>query len=326
MTTHYRISYVVTTYNKLPFFRHVLDRLVAARQDDEEIVVADGASTDGTPEYLRELYESGKIQQYVSERDKSQAHGINKCLLMARGDILKIINDDDAFYYPAIREAATYMQENPEIDVVMGYNAATQVEDLTFAKVKEDPAKDFRRWLDYKQPFWMIDLPLLIRRKSLPLTGLFFTGVAFLDTDFTFRITSLGVNIAWCTAVLSMHVSHPNGTFNRMSVKRRTEEFERIRDFYIKVPSRGVGAVIRDSIEAAKRPMRPAKRALFERFNLPQYQDPERFQTGYVPQIDEDILTATYRICDSFLASQNQNRPVEFISKLKGANSNPGVQ
>ena len=324
--TRYRISYVVTTYNKLPFFRHVLDRLVATRQEDEEIVVADGASTDGTPEYLRELYEGGKIQQYVSERDKSQAHGINKCLLMARGEILKIINDDDAFYYPAIRKAATYMQENPEIDVVMGYNAAIQVEDLTFARVKEDPAKDFRQWLDCQQPFWMIDLPLLIRRSSLPITGLFFTGVAFLDTEFTFRITSLGVNIAWCTAVLSMHVSHPGGTFNRMSVKRRTEEFTRIRNFYIKIPRRNVSEVIRDSIEAIKRPMRPVKRSLFARFNLPQYQDPERFQTGYVPQINEDILIATYRVCDSFLATQNQNRATEFIYKIQGAHNNPVIE
>ena len=40
----YRVSYLVTTYNKLPYLKQVMERLVAARQDGEEIVVADGAA------------------------------------------------------------------------------------------------------------------------------------------------------------------------------------------------------------------------------------------------------------------------------------------
>ena len=56
------ISYVVTTYNKLPYLQQVLGRLVAARRPDEEIVVADGGSSDGTPAYLQGLYETGQTQ------------------------------------------------------------------------------------------------------------------------------------------------------------------------------------------------------------------------------------------------------------------------
>jgi glycosyltransferase involved in cell wall biosynthesis len=60
--SNYRISYVVTTYNKLPYLKQVLERLIAARLSDEEIVVTDGGSKDGTPDYLRGLYEAGQIQ------------------------------------------------------------------------------------------------------------------------------------------------------------------------------------------------------------------------------------------------------------------------
>ncbi|WP_133273804.1 glycosyltransferase family 2 protein [Hymenobacter radiodurans] len=105
----YTLSYILTTYNKLPYLKQVLERLIAARQEDEEIVVADGGSKDGTAEYLQSLYAAGQIQQFISERDKGEAHGFNKCMLMAQGEIIKLITDDDAFYYPAIREAANFM-------------------------------------------------------------------------------------------------------------------------------------------------------------------------------------------------------------------------
>ena len=314
----YRISYVMTTYNKLPYLRHVLERLVAERREDEEIIVADGGSKDGTGAWLKELYEAGKIQQYVSEHDKGQSHGMNKCLFMARGEIIKLINDDDAFYYPAIRRAADYMVENPEVDVMMAHNAASFMEDLSYVMVKEDPAKDYQRWLKDHTPFQMIDLPLLIRRRSLPLTGLFYAGVVMVDLEWVFRATSLNVNIAWCTSVISMHVSNPDGNFNRMSEKKRQKEYDRVSTFYLpEPPSRSVTERISGLVEAAKRPLRPMKRALFERMNLPQYQNPERFETNFVPRPGEDKLDATYRMCDEMLAKLNENRPVHFTKPSK---------
>lgn len=310
----YRISYILTTYNKLPYLQHVLSRLVAARLPDEEIVVADGGSSDGTPEYLRDLYEAGKIQQFISEQDKGEAHGFNKCMLMARGELIKIITDDDAFYYPAIRQAASFMQENPEVDVVMGYNAALLSEDMTFARVKEDPARDFQRWLDHKEPFWMIALPLLLRRSVLPLTGMFYTGVVLVDLEFIYRITSLNINIAWCTAVLSMHISHPNGNYNRLSLEKRMAEYNRIQAFFSTKPAqRTISGTLHEAVEAIKRPIRPAKRALFDKMGWKQYQNPEHFSTGYTPSPGEDPIAAGFQVCDAFLASHNANRPINFI-------------
>ncbi|MEJ7663688.1 MAG: glycosyltransferase [Hymenobacter sp.] len=130
----YKLSYVLTTYNKLPYLRQVLGRLLAERQPDEEIVVCDGGSNDGTSAYLQELYEAGQIQQFVSERDKGEAHGFNKGFLRAKGEFVKIITDDDAYYYPVIRQAANYMLQHPTVDVMLGYNATTQLEDLALCR------------------------------------------------------------------------------------------------------------------------------------------------------------------------------------------------
>lgn len=313
----YRISYVVSTYNKLPYLRHIMARLVAARQPDEEIIVCDGGSQDGTPAYLQSLYEEGKIQNFVSERDKGQSHGLNKGFLMAKGEILKSISDDDAYWYPTIRLAADFMIAHPDVDVMLGYTAFGQLNDPTFARVGEQKVEEFKNWLANKEPFWMIDMPMLIRRKSLAITGLFHTGIVMVDAEFIFRITRLNINIAWCTGVLSMHLNNPQGNFNNMSQRSIDDEARRVQIFYDvrKSPFSLKGAITlsKEVVESLKRPLRPVKRRFFERAGLPQFQDPERYSTNYVPREGEDQLTAIYRVCDEFMAARNAEREITFI-------------
>src|SRR4051812_35110446 len=100
----YNLSYVLTNYNKILYLKEVMNKLLENRKEDEEIVIADGGSTDGCAEYLEELYRKGHIQQYVSERDYGESHGLNKAILMAKGKAIKIITSDDVFHYPAIEQ------------------------------------------------------------------------------------------------------------------------------------------------------------------------------------------------------------------------------
>ena len=83
-----KLSYVITTFNKLPYLKEVMRLLLQNVQPDEEIVIVDGASTDGTKEYLQNLYNEGLIQQLISEKDLGEAHGFNKALLLAKGDLV----------------------------------------------------------------------------------------------------------------------------------------------------------------------------------------------------------------------------------------------
>ncbi|RYZ99916.1 MAG: glycosyltransferase, partial [Sphingobacteriaceae bacterium] len=46
------LSYIICTYNRLPFLQLLLPRLIDALQDTEEIIVIDGDSTDGSKDYL----------------------------------------------------------------------------------------------------------------------------------------------------------------------------------------------------------------------------------------------------------------------------------
>lgn len=315
----YKISYVLTTYNKLPYLQQILERLVNARQEDEEIVICDGGSTDGTVAYLQALYDAGQVQQFISERDKGEAHGFNKGMLMAQGEIIKIITDDDAFYYPVIRKAADFMMQTPAVDVMIGYTAGTSIDNLQEAYILHGPRREFEQWLEDKTPFWMVGLTLMIRRRSLPLTGLFFTGMVLVDMEFMLRITSTKVNLAWCTGVMSMHVGNPNGNYNRMSPAAIKAEGIRAHNFYATphLAKRTSKAILRDSLEAIKRPVRPLKRAIFDKLGLKQLVHHQALSTAYTPVSDENPLVAVYRMCDEFLLAKNADTKIEFLYRAE---------
>ncbi len=232
----YTLTYVLTTRNKLVYLKEVMKRLIKNVQYDEEIVVIDGASTDGSVEYLRNLFKKGLIHQLVSEPDLCQAHGTNKGLLMARGQIIKILTDDDAFYYPGIRKCKEFLLSNPEIDVLNGNTVDFYMNNSKIFFVRDFLQKHYIEWRRNERPaFWFGDQSLFIRRDKLPLIGLFHTGVACIDVEQTVRITSLRqVKIAWYTGILACAIYNPNSlSFSEGHVEKNTSDVERIFRFYV---------------------------------------------------------------------------------------------
>ena len=311
---NYRISYIVTTYNKLPYLQQVLGRLVAARQPDEEIVVADGGSKDGTPEYLRGLFEAGQIQQFVSERDKGESHGFNKCMLMARGELLKFITDDDAFCYPAIRQAADFMIANPQVDVMSGETWMTDLDNLAYFAFYKWSLDHFELWRSTSKPGTMVGLPTIIRRSSLALTGLLNTNVAQPDGEFFLRITSLKANIAWMTNVLSVRIENPQSNARNMQSEVIESEVERMVFFHDKGVQHDLVYYLRAKsklVKILKKPLTPIKRFIQNKVAKPS--DDIRVPSNYVSLAGEDRLIAAFRICDEFMAAQNASKKAEFL-------------
>lgn len=192
------LTWLVTTRNKLPSLKCVMLRLLSVVEPDEEVVVVDGASSDGTVEYLRGLHNKGSVHQFVSEADVSQAHATNKGLLLARGDLIKLIMDDDAFYWPAIKRCKKFMIENPDVDW-LGTNGASQRVGVRFAPSLRSYTAEFERWRDDATPISLRDLGWMLRRRSLPLLGLFNTSLIRLDLEFSLRNTAGDANLAWFT-------------------------------------------------------------------------------------------------------------------------------
>lgn len=208
--SEYTLSYIVVTFNKLPYLKEMLANVISNRQPDEEIIVIDGGSSDGTPAYLEELKKRGDIQQYVSEKDRGQSHGINKGMLRARGTILKVLNDDDTYYFDAIRKCKEFMLEHPEVDA-MGSNG------ISHNGQDYHREEDFMLWKTTPyHPFMITEQGLLLRRDSISVFGLADTSVVFWEWEFTMRLTSGKAKLAWYTGKTFKHVFNEDS----ISVKR----------------------------------------------------------------------------------------------------------
>jgi len=205
------LSYILVTRNRLSFLKEALAKLVAHKQKDEEIIVIDGGSIDGTPEYLQELLERSDIDQFISGPDKSLGHAINKGLLMARGELIKTMSDDDVYYYDEMQKCKDFLLAHPEIDA-LGTNG-TAHDGSEYHR-----EEDFLLWKNTPyHPFMICEQGLWLRRSSIAIFGLADTSFTyFWDAEFTVRLTAGRARIAWYTGKTWKHVFNSDS----ISVKR----------------------------------------------------------------------------------------------------------
>lgn len=216
-----KLSFVLTTFNKLPFLKVAIDFLLKVVEPEEEIVVIDGASTDGTKEFLQDLFQRGRIHQFISEPDFGEAHGLNKGMLAAKGALIKVLTDDDTFCYSAIRRCREFMLAHKDVDVLAtegsGYDfSSAQIFDLTTYY------DNYRHWKADRTPFSFCGLGLMFRKSALSKVGLFRTGIVRVDHEYALRLTSGPANFAWYTGPGWVHIANPRS--NSVSQSKRVLE------------------------------------------------------------------------------------------------------
>lgn len=221
------LSYILTTYNKLPYLQTTLPLLIAARRPDEEIVVVDGGSSDGAKEYLEGLYQQKQIQQFISEKDTGEAHGTNKAILMAKGLLLKIITDDDVFDFDVIAHCKQHMLSHKTIDMcgTDGFGiSALQQNSLLITRYCEG----FLEWKKTGAPFLFCGLSYLIRKSSISKLGLLSTQFKMIDLEYSARVSAMQANIAFCNAYSFVNIvgadSNSSKFYSNIKVEKNTLE------------------------------------------------------------------------------------------------------
>jgi glycosyltransferase involved in cell wall biosynthesis len=225
-----QLTYFITTFNKLHYLQVTLPLLIAAKHKDEEIIVVDGGSTDGTPAYLKRLEKEGQIDVLLSEPDKGEAHGINKAMLLARGQIIKIITDDDVFDYHVIRHCRKFMLDHPAIDLIAydGYGCLLAKEPVY---TRTGYIEGFRKWKKDQTPFLFCGLSMMIRRASLSYIGLLSTQHRIVDMEYSLRVSSLQTKIAYYTGPGFINIVNPDSNSQKFYSAIRDEK-KRLQKIY----------------------------------------------------------------------------------------------
>lgn len=184
-----RISIVVPSFNQGKFIRETIDSILNQDYPNTEIIVMDGGSTDNTVEILKSY---GSRIEWVSQKDRGQAHALNMGLRKATGDIVAFLNSDDYYIQGAFGVVSDFFSRNPGRKWVTGdYYIIDEIGNRMFSFVVwyKKLWRAFPAFSTLSVTNFMIQPSTFWRRELLDDIGFFDEGLHYaMDYDYWLRI------------------------------------------------------------------------------------------------------------------------------------------
>jgi len=185
------LSVVMPTRNQAEFLRAAVDSVLIQAEGaaaDLELVVADGASTDGTQALLAELEarHPGRIR-WCSEPDAGPADAVNKAVSRARGSIIGWLNSDDLYVRGAAARALQAFAAQPELVMVYGEGDHVDLDGRNIGRYPtRGPETPLSAWVD---GCWICQPTAFFRRDAFEALGGLDRGLrAAFDYEFWLRL------------------------------------------------------------------------------------------------------------------------------------------
>lgn len=118
-----KVTLITVCRNVAPVIAETLDSVLAQTHPDIELIVIDGASTDGTLPILKEFASperSRRVAILVSEPDKGIYDAMNKGLRLATGDVIGFVNAGDLLMTPTVIADVVSAFQRAHVDAVYG--------------------------------------------------------------------------------------------------------------------------------------------------------------------------------------------------------------
>jgi glycosyltransferase involved in cell wall biosynthesis len=114
----YKLSIITATFNSANYLPALIASLRAQTCKDFEWVVADGKSSDGTVELLKQVTDLNL--SWVSEHDFGIYDAMNKAIQRSQAEYYLVIGSDDVLSENAVEKILAALQTEPTLDLLVG--------------------------------------------------------------------------------------------------------------------------------------------------------------------------------------------------------------
>lgn len=231
------ISVIIASYNTRELLSRCLDSIYRIPCDRAaEVFVMDDASSDGSPEMVRERFP--QVQLIVNRENRGYAYSNNLGIAKSRGRFVYLLNSDTEVHPGALDHLASFLETHPDVGAVGSalYNGDGSVQ----ASVKSLPtirsaffgkrswlARWFPRFsatrsellnwrVETGTPFqagYVSSASIMMPRDVVARVGDLDTRLwYFIDADYCKRIGDIGRSVYCVPAAKVLHVEHLGGT------------------------------------------------------------------------------------------------------------------
>jgi glycosyltransferase involved in cell wall biosynthesis len=202
-----RISIVTPSYNQGGFIEDTIRSVLLQDYPNLEFIIMDGGSRDNTVEVIKKY--AGRIDYWVSEKDRGQSHAINKGLARCTGEIFNWINSDDLLLPDALWAVAEAWVRQPG-SIIAGH---TELFDengpLEVVRASGQTLKNFVRFWEAEDFGWTQQGTFMAVKDARAVNGVREDLTYCMDYDLMVKLLRRGGSVVYLDRVLSRFRCHP---------------------------------------------------------------------------------------------------------------------
>jgi len=224
---HDLVSVVIVAHNNWPDLSLAIASALNQSYKPVEVIVVDNASTDETPQAVRERFESG-VRYIRQQENLYDGGGYNAGLKVAAGEYVQFLDADDFLAADKIQLQVRAFREHPEADIVRGcyrrYRLSPgradwedrdlpQIGDMLATLIQGDCAAA-----------GLLVHNVLFRRRALEKIGPWDEDIVGVDLDYFLRAAWSGCRFADCPEALCFYQVRPGQMSEIRPAQRHNRE------------------------------------------------------------------------------------------------------
>lgn len=111
-------SVLLANYNNAEFLDYAIESVINQTYEKWEIIVVDDKSTDNSIDVLNKYHKTTNISIYCNDKNRGCGYTKNKCIQLAKGEIIGFLDPDDVLELNALEVMFKMHEEMPNVSLI----------------------------------------------------------------------------------------------------------------------------------------------------------------------------------------------------------------